>query len=153
MISGNLCSARTWKISIWIVVSKPPQRLWQDNLFKMKQLVLDLSTSQTEKRTKIYVNLGWKKDCKKRWKIKKIIFQQLFFDLLKLIFLAANILLPAKSSQISYNIELFDHFLLNNIPKFTSQTLPKRLLNQHLWSSSVVLLMENIHSYQHLWSS
>ena len=73
-----------------------------------------------------------KKRLQKRWKIKKIIFQQLFFDLLKLIFLAANILLPAKSSQISYNIELFDHFLLNNIPKFTSQTLPKRLLNQHL---------------------
>lgn len=34
----------------------------------------------------------------KRWRIKIIIFQRLFFDLLELIFLAVNILLPAKSS-------------------------------------------------------
>ena len=64
------------------------------HLFEMKQLVLNLSTSRAEIQTKIYANLG----CKKRWKIKIIIFQQLFFELLELIFLNVNILLPAKSS-------------------------------------------------------
>lgn len=64
------------------------------HLFEMKQLVLNLSTSRAEIRAKIYANLG----CKKDEKFKIIIFQQLFFDLLKLIFLSANILLPAKSS-------------------------------------------------------
>lgn len=68
--------------------------LWRDNLYEIKQLVLDLSTSRTEIRAKIYANLG----CKKDEKFKIIIFQRLFFDLLKLFFLSANILLPANSS-------------------------------------------------------
>ena len=45
--------------------------LWRDNLYEIKQLVLDLSTSRTEIRAKIYANLG----CKKDEKFKIIIFR------------------------------------------------------------------------------